>query len=358
MYVLPPITMTTAKLTSSTLVETAPAAYAGGTTYAINDTVSVAGAAGLLTVYKSLQGSNTGHTPSSSPTWWENIGDTYQEYSGAATYAAGDMVQVATTHRVYESLVAGNTGNAVTDTTKWLGSTDATRVSTNMWAMFDYLTSAPTTSPVTITAVVTPGERVGTWCLRGLIGTQLTVSMTSATGGGTVYTYTENLTTRIVLDWYDYFFAPFSNRASEFRVELPPFSDGIITVTLTPLEGVAEIGALVLGTAVYLGAADHSAESGVLNFSTVTRDAFGVATLVPRRNVPRTKQSVICDKVRVNKLLAVRTALNAIPAVWTTVDDENHEYFEAFIVLGIYKEFTINASHPNNATVALEIEEV
>jgi hypothetical protein len=45
-------------------------AYAGGTTYAIYDAVYSSGV-----VYRSLQNSNVGHTPVSSPTFWEVIAD-------------------------------------------------------------------------------------------------------------------------------------------------------------------------------------------------------------------------------------------------------------------------------------------
>src|ERR1041384_592250 len=41
-------------------------AYNSGTTYAINDPVDDG-----LHSYRSLQNANTGHTPASSPTWWE-----------------------------------------------------------------------------------------------------------------------------------------------------------------------------------------------------------------------------------------------------------------------------------------------
>lgn len=44
-------------------------AYAGGTTYAINDVVEVGGVP-----YYSIQNANTGHTPASSPTWWTLYG--------------------------------------------------------------------------------------------------------------------------------------------------------------------------------------------------------------------------------------------------------------------------------------------
>lgn len=43
-------------------------AYAGGTTYALDALVSYGGKC-----WKSLQGSNTGHQPDTSPTWWQDI---------------------------------------------------------------------------------------------------------------------------------------------------------------------------------------------------------------------------------------------------------------------------------------------
>lgn len=53
----------------ATLVEQGTALYASGTTYAAKDTVK--DSAG--DVYVSLQAANTGHTPSTSPTWWAKI---------------------------------------------------------------------------------------------------------------------------------------------------------------------------------------------------------------------------------------------------------------------------------------------
>jgi hypothetical protein len=47
------------------VLPSAPSAYAGGTTYAVGDHVADGGVN-----YYSLQSSNTGHTPASSPTWW------------------------------------------------------------------------------------------------------------------------------------------------------------------------------------------------------------------------------------------------------------------------------------------------
>lgn len=350
MYVIPPLPITDARFTSSTVVETAPAAYAGGTTYALNDTASVAGAAGLITTYRSLQNSNTGHTPSTSPTWWVDIGNTYQVYSGAATYALADRVINATTHRVYESLIAGNIGQALTDATKWLyiGAT-------NKWAIFDYLRNVKTIVPATLTFVITPGVRADAIALTHLKADS--VSITVVSNSVTVYTYSETITNRNTSGWYDYFFGVFANRENVLQLNLPPYVDAIITVTLTATSGNVECGGVVLGRKLYLGTAQSNATSDVLNFSTVTRNFDGeTAILTQRRNIPKINQIIFVEKSRINEIAEFREHNGATPCFWTALDDGTDGWFYTLSVIGIYKKFVINTALPEYATIDLELE--
>ena len=73
-----PISITAAMLTASNVPETEvdTPAYAAGTTYALDARVSVANGLNLI-FYRSLQGANTGNSPSSSPIWWIEIGTGY-----------------------------------------------------------------------------------------------------------------------------------------------------------------------------------------------------------------------------------------------------------------------------------------
>lgn len=351
MRVIPPLAITDAILTSTTAPELAPAAYNGATTYALNDTVSVAGSAGLRTVYKSLQAANTGNTPASSPAWWANIGTTYQEYSGATTYAALDYAQDSTTHLVYQSAVAGNVGNALTDTTKWV-----LVGPTNRWKMFDLLRNTATAAVSPLAIVLTPGERVNSLALMGMVADSVTISATS--GGVSVFSLTQNLSTRNVVDWYTYFFEPFGNAPNLVTFDIPSYSNIIITVTLTAASGSVSCGGVVVGNNEYIGAVQYNAVSDMLNFSSVTRDSFGNATLVQRRNIPKTSQKLFLDKARVNRVMSVRDSLNALPAVWSGLDDPTDGYFDALFILGYYRGFSINLDYPENAIVNLELEEI
>lgn len=350
MRVVPPLEITAALLTSSTATEPwAPAAYDAGTTYALGDIRAVAAD---FTIYESLAAGNLGNTPNISPTWWRVLGPTETAYAGGTTYALGDTVSSG--HRVYESLQAGNTGNTPLISPTWWLDVGAT----NKWRSIDLERNSATVFASPLTIVITPGARINSCALLGVVADDVTISMTSVIGGGTVYSYTEDLSTREVFDWYDYFFEPFSTRESVVRFDLPPYTDGILTISLTRSSGNVSLGALVIGTYVYLGEAQYNATSDTLNFSTVTRDEFGNSTLVPRRNVPRTNQVVMVAKSRVNKVRAVRDDLNATPALWSALDDSTDGYADALLILGIYKQFSIDVDYPELAAINLELEEI
>ncbi len=117
MKVIPPITINAAMLTASDAIEDASAIlpYNAATGYTLNQTCSIAGANGLITIYRSISGgTNTNHQPPNT-TWWSNIGSTYQVYSASKAYALGDYVIDAVAHRTYQSLQASKS-NPVTIT--------------------------------------------------------------------------------------------------------------------------------------------------------------------------------------------------------------------------------------------------
>lgn len=352
MKVIPPLEITDARLTSSTGVEVAPAAWSGATTYASGNTCSVAGAAGLRTCYKSLQNGNLNNAPGSSPAWWQNLGDTYQSYSGAATYALADRVIDPAAHLIYESLTAGNLGNALADVTKWL-----VIGPTNKWAMFDTLRNTATIAASPLVVALTPGQRIDSIAALAMNATSISIDMTN--NGTPVYSKTIDLNTRHVGDWYDYFFNPFSTLPSFVSFDLPPYTPAVVTVTITNSAGLVECGALVIGSQEDIGQVQYSAESDVLNFSTVSRDfAGGTSAMIQRRNVPRTIQEIIADKNKVDRIRALRDSLGARPAVWSGLNDASSDYFESLLILGFYKRFSINLAYPDHAIISLELEEI
>lgn len=295
-----------------------------------------------LTVTDAILTSSTAAEPGAGETAW----------NGATAYAVGDVSYLAATHRKYERLVAGTTATSPDiDTTNWLDIGP-----TNRWKMFDLLRSTGTVQASPLTVVLTPGERIDAIGLVNLVADAVTITVTVS--AVVVYTYTANLLSRPTSGWYSYFFGAFSYRQELALFDLPPFSGAVITVTLTRATGSVTCGGLVLGRSVYLGRTQYNATSDAENYSKITRDDFGNATLVPRRSVPKTSQTVRCKKSDVDRIRMARDDLNAVPALWSGLDDQDSGYFASFLILGIYKTFTINVDQPDDAMISLELEEV
>ena len=279
----------------------------------------------------------------------------------ATGYTLGQRVYLASNHILYENVMATtNTGNnpAVevqndpdNVPVKWL---EIGR--TNRWSMFNLLrtTQSVATSPMTV--VLTPALRVDSIGLFGIDAGSVTVSMVS--GVDTVYTATENLNTRQITDWFEYFFEPFSTKESFVRFDLPPITDAVTTVTLSSTTGTVKLGSLALGNQTSIGDVQYGASSDVINFSKISRAFDGTAQLLQRRSIPRNVTNIFADKSITDKLRLLRRELNAVPAVWAGIDQTDDDYFESLLILGIYTKFTINLDHPDATIVNLEIEEI
>lgn len=278
-----PIEITDAILTSSNVPETVAATYAGGTTYALDDRAGLApvnGAAQLI--YESLSGGNIGNPlpvpPATSTAFWRYVGSVYPAYSGAVTYALDDRVSSIGTdsHLVYQSLAAGNLGNALTDTTKWIhyGSpkvTDGTPYnSTNRWKMFDQSYSSQTVNAESIEIVLTPGELVNVMAFLNTEAQSVRVQQ-SVSG----YDETIMLTTHLVDNWYDWYYEELVSEDEALFVDIPPYAGSTLTVTIAATGGTAKCGVCVIGKEKLLGWTQWGMNKEILDYSRVTENTWG-----------------------------------------------------------------------------------
>lgn len=383
MRVVPPITYTDAKVTSSTAPEPGVGEqnWTSGGTFAKGDEVIIGSPSSTVTISIASPGVVTWNangladgtpvvltTTGALPTGLvagtiyyvlaraTNTFQLSQTPGGAPIVTTGSQsgthTATAQVHRKFESAQAGNTGHPpmIDDGTWW---TDVGP--TNKWAMFDLERSTGTSVDSPLTVVITPGERVDSIGLVGLVAD--TVSVTVTVSGSVVYSYTENLSTREVADWYAYYFASFSYKASLALFDLPPYTNGVISVSLTRASGKVSCGGLVLGRYISLGKTIYGATDDAENYSTVTRDDYGNATLIKRRSVPQTTQAVRFDKGDTNKLRAAREALNATVALWSGLDDP-HDYFEALLIVGFYTRYSLNLDRPGEGLASIDLQEV
>lgn len=290
--------------------------------------------------------SSTHPEPSSNEQVWDS-GD---------TYALKERVIDLTTHRTYESLQAGNTNHALPTPPETQNDWWIDVGATERWAMLDLYRSVGTVADSPLIVEVAPGQRINGLGLFGMVADTVTITMVNA--GDVVYTRVINLNTRVVTDWYSYFFEPFSSNPSMIVTDLPPYSGATVEIKVESSTGTVTCGGFGIGPVVDLGLAQNGAQSDALNFSRIERNDFGDSLLIPRRSVPKTSQEVWCDAADVNRIRDLRTQLNAVPAIWSGLSDPESPFYESLVILGIYKTFSITIDGNKKARINLELEEV
>jgi len=271
-------------------------------------------------------------------------------WNAATNYSIGDYVVRTTTHRVYKNLIAGVDATAPESApTRWLDYGP-----TNKYAMFDFDQNSATVGASPLVVVITPGVRIGGIGIFGAVADSVQVVGTVL--GVPFYAKTTNLLARNSTAWSEYFFGVFRYRSVAAFLDIPQYSNAVFTVTFTRASGNAECGALVIGVPVEVGNTQYGAENDIINFSTYDRDTFGNATLVKRKVVPRTTKTVWMDAYGVDKARKLREDLASAPAAWFGMDDDSSPFFQSMAVLGIFRRFTIQLPGPRHSLCTIELE--
>lgn len=334
-------------LASSNVVETPPAAYSGGATYALGDTCSTGTAGGAIAVWESLQAANTGHSPPASPTWWKGIGETWAAWDGGATYAADDRVLLASTHRVYQSVQGANTNhNPATDDGTWWVEAGPT----NRWALLDACIGTVTARPEAIDMKVDPG--LATCCaLLDLLGTEARIVVEDSPGGNVVYDETFDLSdAAILLDWWMYFFDPIENLKTLIVEDLIPYQDARVRV-LVSAAGLAECGTLILGNAVEIGETVYAPRIGIIDYSRKQTDEFGATSVVERAYARRMELDAIIKADSVDYAAQRLAEVRAVPCLWLAGGR-----YGSLVIYGWVRDWGITIAYPTFSQASLTIE--
>lgn len=345
MKLIRPSLVDEAALITSNVVETAPAAYVAGTTYGVGDVVRVATGTAYA-VYTSLQAANLGHTPATSPDWWMLSGATYATYSATATYAMGDRVICATTHKAYESVIDGNVGQPLSDDTKWL-----LVGLTNRWAMFDGSIQAQTTNPDEIAVEVLVPGRVDTVALLNIAGSSARVTMTAEVDG-LVFDETFSLVSMSgITDWYAWLFEPVERLGDLIVDELPPYAGATLNASISADDETVAIGEMVVGFSKRIGDTQWSPQLGITDFSVKTRDDFGNLTVVERAYLKLGTFNVNVKSAYVDQLEKLLAGYRATPILYIGDPD-----YSSTAVFGFFKSFNLVISGPDVSLCSLDIE--
>lgn len=279
-----------------------------------------------------------------------NVAITGTEYAVSGTYALGATVINTTgtspTYREYESLIADNTGNALTDATKWL---DLGAI--NRFRMFDTVNGTTTTNATSINVTVAVTGRADSIGLLGLDAETVQVIMTAGVYG-TVYDQTYSLLSDSgITSWYEYFSEDVVYSADLVLTDLPLYTDPSIQVIISKASGTVTCGTMILGQSRDLGAAIYGAQGGIQDYSRKEVDDFGNYTLVERSYAKRNRFKLVSDNTQVDAIFQLLASYRATPALWIGTDD-----YAMTWVFGWARDWFVEFSMMEQSHISLEIE--
>jgi hypothetical protein len=268
-------------------------------------------------------------------------------YSEATTYPLGARVIVTTGyHKIYESLVASNTGNfPPTNPTRWLEVGP-----TNRWAAFDQSGNTLVTATDSIEFAIT-GNRFGSVGLLEVQASSVRIRASTLVDG-TYYDKTYTLPDRsVVSNWYEYLYQPISKQKQFVVTDIPPISGSTYTITVTN-NGPVSLGTFVFGNKSEFGFTQYNATIGIIDYSRKDVNQFGTATLTKRNFSKRMDVSVFMESVLTDSITTKLQDLRATPALWVAAQDS----YEVMTIYGFYRDFSIDIAFPTQTVGSLQIE--
>ena len=275
------------------------------------------------------------------------------EFLLATTYDLNDEVMVTTdgVHGVFISLIESNTGNQPenddpVDPVNWARST-----ATNRWAMFSNQINDQTEMATEIVVEFTPASLVNGIALFNISGQSVGIIVDDPTDGQ-VYNETFNLSDNSgVNDWFAWYFEPISRQDTVAALDLPPYINAVITVTITNTGGIARCGAFTFGAQRRLGATDFGTGIGITDYSVKERDTFGNPVITQRNFAKRASYAVTADTRYVGTIQQTLSELRTRPLAWIGSLD-----YPSTIIYGYYKDFDVVLSNSSKSTLSIEVE--
>jgi hypothetical protein len=272
----------------------------------------------------------------------------FAAWSGATTYALNAKAIKTSTHRIYQSLAAGNLNHdPETNPDKWLDIGP-----TNRWAMFDKSVGTLTTATHEIDVSIAPGS-IDSLALLDLQAETARVTMVD--GGVTVYDRTQatNVGGVAIVDWYSYFFEAVGVNTTLTFLDLPIHPNATVAISVQTADpaDTAAIGTCVVGRLLEIGTTEVSPSVGIDDYSKKNTDDFGVTTVVPRAWAGTMTLNANMLRANIDAVRRILADLRATACVWI-----GQEGYDSLTLYGFYKSFEIKVEYETACPIALTIE--
>lgn len=303
----------------------------------------------------------------------------------SAFYCASVYCEAGTTGLLYfrQAMTGGTTvvNTAVFDITNktWLSGTgggyiDAGSGKLRVWVIFQNNSTGNTTFDFRVGATSTSNADIGTVIFEkaqlevGLFPTSyINTTLTALTrdadiinpSQGVQYDQTFEMATRNPIDFLEWFTSPFKFKKSVVVFDIPPFIDMTFTITFTATSGTVKCGAVVIGNFTDIGDILYGAKNTATNYSRIENQLDGSLLLTKRRSVPEMTLKLSSPHAILDSLLELRDdQLNAEPTAWIGLSQDNEDLYQAFEMLGVYRQFEIDVENPARLLIDLKVMEI
>ncbi|MDM0011990.1 hypothetical protein QTH87_05995 [Variovorax sp. J22P168] len=264
-------------------------------------------------------------------------------WQAGVTYAVAQ--RVISERRIWEAVKAGK-GQPPSDNPEYWVDLGAT----NRWAMFDQKVGSQSRRATPIVVEFAPGI-VSDVAVLNVDAESALLELRD--GGEVVWRSERDLRTgEVIVNWFDYFFSEFRNRTDVIFTGVPPYAQGVLTLTVAkPVNDVA-VGEVLVGRSMTFGQTQISPRLGITDYSRKEADAWGDYFVVERAFSRRMSVSVLVDNRLVDEVYRLLNKHRATPLIWSA-DDER---FSSLIVYGFYRSFDIVVAHHTHSFCSLDIE--
>lgn len=276
------------------------------------------------------------------------------EYSAATTYPLGAKVQIAASHRLYESLIADNLNNSPADNpAKWLD-----LGATNAYSLLDEFTHTATENPESI-SIKLAVDRIDHVVLMGVVGSTLDLKLWSADGLTLLWSESVNLvyTNRDIMGirtWRQYFFNPPARLYNDLYRQINVLAyTSVLEITIGYPGNTAKCTKVLVGQAVDLGMTLYGVEVGILDFSKKVTDSYGRTYLKQGAYAKRNTLQVDVDNALVDAVYQRLILLRGIACAWLNDNDTGYQCLQVY---GFYRDFGVILEGYNESLCRLEIE--
>lgn len=282
---------------------------------------------------------------------YTNVPGIYPIWDSVSTYATTDIITY--NYRNYEALMSVPAGTIPSSSpTYWLDLGP-----NNIFTAFDLSTSSRSY------VLASPGTKT---YLRYVLRTSaadavkgISVNGILANSGGNGYPIVVSIVARqLPTSIISYSFTKTINDESDTTALLYNFATScqLVTVEISSASGNArlELSNIVIGAVTDIGNTQYGATIGITDYSKKQADAFGNIDFIEGKFAKKLQAKTKLLNSSIPAVQNLLYSLRAVPCVWIGSDDSNFQ--EAMTVYGFYRDFSCDIEYPTYSVYNLDIE--